>query len=272
MRFFLLACFASLAGMATFAQTVHPSLPAVKHKTVVIAHRGDHVNFPENTLEAYNSAIKAGVDYIETDLRTTADSGQVIMHHASVDRMTNGKGNVADLTYDKITSLTIPDDAHHKKYHVPSFKEVLLACRGKVNVYLDFKEADVNMTWRMIKALHMEQQVVVYPNTIAQFKEWRKLAPEMPLVANVPDTIKDAPALNAFLDEYPAAAVNGSIGQYTPEMLAVFKNRGVAVWLDVEANDEGPAIWSKALDAGVPGVQTDYPAACTHYLAQQHAR
>ncbi|HEY0273460.1 MAG TPA: glycerophosphodiester phosphodiesterase family protein [Chitinophaga sp.] len=272
MRFFLLALTATMAGLATFAQTVRPSLPTVKHKTVVIAHRGDHVNFPENTIEAYNSAIKAGVDYIETDLRTTADSGQVIMHNASVDRMTNGKGNIADLTYDKVKALTITDNVHHKKYQVPSFREVLLACRGKVNVYLDFKAADVNMTWRMIKALHMEKQVVVYANTAEQFREWRTLAPEMPLIASVPDTVKDAAALNAFLDEFPASVVDGSIGQYTPEMLAVFKKRGVAVWLDVQSDEEGPASWSKALDAGVPGMQTDRPAACMHYLTQQHAR
>lgn len=272
MRFYFLAIAATIAASGLQAQNVRPVLPPVKHKTVVIAHRGDHVNFPENTLEAYNSAIKAGVDYIETDLRTTADSGQVIMHNASVEGLTNGKGKISELTFDKVRSLTIADDIHHKKCHVPSFKEVLLACRGKVNVYLDFKDADVNMTWRMIKALHMEKNVVVYANTPEQFREWKRLAPEVPMVGSVPDEVKDVASLNTFLDEYPLSVVDGSLGQYTPEMLAALRSRGVAVWLDVQDENEGPASWSKALDSGVPGMQTDHPGALTRYLTQQHTR
>ena len=56
------------------------SLPLARHKFIVIAHRGDHVLVPENTLAAYENGIKNGVDFVEIDLRTT--KGQCACNHA----------------------------------------------------------------------------------------------------------------------------------------------------------------------------------------------
>src|ERR1041385_990455 len=73
-------------------------VPTARHKFIVICHRGDHVIYPENTLAAYAEAIKNGADYVEIDLRTTKDSALVSMHDGTVNRMTNAKGNVKDMT------------------------------------------------------------------------------------------------------------------------------------------------------------------------------
>src|SRR5580658_3936942 len=72
-------------------QTLAP-LPAPRHAFTVVCHRGDHTHAPENTLAAFANAIKAGADYVEIDLRTTVDSQLVIMHDATVNRMTGGSG------------------------------------------------------------------------------------------------------------------------------------------------------------------------------------
>ena len=244
-------------------QVVHPVLPAVKHKKVVIAHRGDHTSFPENTLAAYQQAINLGADYIETDLRTTKDSQLVIMHNASTERMTGVKGNIHELTYDEVRALSIG-----KKYKIPSFKEVLALCHDKVNIYLDFKDADVRTTYRMIQKAGMEKQVVVYANTAEQLEQWTAIAPAMPVITSVPEDVKDVPSLKAFLDRYMIAGVDGSIGQYSPEMLQLFKSRHVAVWLDVQEQGEGPDSWTAALEEGIDGMQTDHPAALISYLKQ----
>src|SRR5579875_3859405 len=74
-------------------------VPKARHKFIVICHRGDHVKYPENTLAAYAEAIKNRADYIEIDLRTTRDSVLVSMHDGTVDRMTNAKGAVKDITF-----------------------------------------------------------------------------------------------------------------------------------------------------------------------------
>ncbi len=63
---------------------------------VVVAHRGDSKNFPENTLEAFRSATRMGVDVIETDVHLSKDGHIVIWHDSSLDRTTNCTGRVED--------------------------------------------------------------------------------------------------------------------------------------------------------------------------------
>src|ERR1043165_3966874 len=72
---------------------------------VAISHRGEHLQHPENTMPAYRAAVEAGADFIETDVRTTSDGKLVIMHDASVDRCTNGHGDVASMTFDEARKL-----------------------------------------------------------------------------------------------------------------------------------------------------------------------
>ncbi len=61
-------------------------------ETYVCAHRGDVKNAPENTIPAFESAIKKGVHMIEFDVRMTKDGHLVIIHDEKVDRTTNGTG------------------------------------------------------------------------------------------------------------------------------------------------------------------------------------
>jgi glycerophosphoryl diester phosphodiesterase len=216
-------------------------LPVVKHKHVVIAHRGDHTVLPENTLAAYTRAIEDGVDYVEVDLRTFKDGRLYISH-----------GELADF-----------------KSGVPTLTDVLKLCKGTVNIYLDFKDADPAVVYPLVKKAGMEQHMVVYCNTLEQIDAWHKVAPKMPLMTSIPENVKD---LNAFFDRYPVTVIDGSIGQYTPEMLALFKKRNIAVWLDVQAKDEGALSWQKALNTPVQGLQTDHPEALINYLKQNGNR
>ena len=67
-----------------------------------IAHRGFSGKYPENTMLAFEKAIEAGADGIEFDVHLTKDNVLVIIHDESIDRTTNGKGLVADYTYDEL--------------------------------------------------------------------------------------------------------------------------------------------------------------------------
>ena len=58
----------------------------------VVAHRGDSINFPENTLEAFISGVDMGIDVIETDVHLTKDGHVVIWHDPTLERNTDGKG------------------------------------------------------------------------------------------------------------------------------------------------------------------------------------
>ncbi len=69
------------------------------------AHRGGVTDFPENTLYAYAEAALAGADVLEMDVYQSADNHLVILHDLTVDRTTNGTGNVADLTLAELRAL-----------------------------------------------------------------------------------------------------------------------------------------------------------------------
>src|ERR1700757_5402989 len=96
----------SFMSAFTYAQTAStPASEAASKKIVVIAHRGEHLHHPENTMAAFQAAIDAGADYFELDVRTTSDGKFVIMHDNTLDRTTNGTGMVHTQTFDQIRSL-----------------------------------------------------------------------------------------------------------------------------------------------------------------------
>ena len=90
--------------------------PTVKNKIVVIAHRGNHIKVPENTIASTKEAIRVGADYVEVDLRTTKDGHLVALHDATVDRTTNGKGKISEKNWSEIKKLKAFND--NKKHIV----------------------------------------------------------------------------------------------------------------------------------------------------------
>jgi len=77
----------------------HPKLP------LVIAHRGDSASAPENTLTALKAAVASGAHGVEFDVHMTRDDQPVVIHDATVDRCSSGKGAVAGMTLAQIKAL-----------------------------------------------------------------------------------------------------------------------------------------------------------------------
>ena len=245
-------------------------LPKTKHKLVIIAHRGSHLKFPENTLTAYEEAIKEGADYVEIDLRTTKDGHLVIMHDESATRMTGKKGLIKDLNYSEIRDLKIKSTNKEDTttYRIPDFKSVLNLCKGKINIYLDFKEADVEKTYRLIKEAGMQNNLVVYLNKEEQYGQWKKIAPGIPLMASLPENMNIS-QLNTLLDKRPVDIVDNA---YNNETVNLMHKRKIAVWVDVQSNDEGPDKWEQSLKQGVDGLQTNHPEKLIEYLEEKGIR
>ena len=191
-------------------------IPAHKFPIVVIAHRGDHTQVPENTIVSIQHAISVGADYVEVDLRTTKDGRLVIMHDQTVDRMTSGTGKVKDLTFEYIRSLKVSDKSKpgSPSFRVPTFEEVLKACKGKINIYLDFKDADVKTVYSMLKSSGMDKHVAVYLNAESHYTDWQKTASGIPLMSGVPGDKKDAAQVKEYLDKFNVSIVDGSPGEY----------------------------------------------------------
>ena len=89
------------------------------------AHRGFSGKYHENTLLAFEKAVEAGADGIELDVQLTKDGEVVIIHDETIDRTTDGKGFVADYTYDELKKI---DASYIYKNHygfnkIPTLKE-----------------------------------------------------------------------------------------------------------------------------------------------------
>lgn len=267
LRFVALLLFHLLA-FGTAAQQNPVPLPKSKNGLVVIAHRGNHQIFPENTIAAIEAAIASGADYVEVDLRTTKDGQLILCHDETVDRTTNGKGKVKELGLDEIKRLTTTGK-DGKTYQVPLFSDVLKVCKDRINIYLDFKDADVTPAYKLIQLYGMEKQIMVYVNAVNQYIAWRKAAPQMPLMTSLPASVSTKDDLAVVLDRM---SLEGLDNVNTPEMLRAVMSNGIHVWLDVQSADEGPEKWKAALDKGVQGLQTDHPDELIRYLNANNLR
>lgn len=128
-------------------------------RPLLVAHRGGAEIADENTLKAYALAAEYGMDYIECDPRFTRDGVLVIMHDKNVDRTTDGKGNVEDMSLAEIKKLkTKSGDT------IPTFEEVVkLAKEKNLKIYIDSKLKETSYFERVIKVLKdndMEKNVV----------------------------------------------------------------------------------------------------------------
>ena len=81
---------------------------------LIIAHRGDVSNAPENTLSAFRSAYELGADGIELDVRLTRDEHLVVFHDRCLDRTSNGTGPVDHATLEEMRSLDVGSWYSHR--------------------------------------------------------------------------------------------------------------------------------------------------------------
>lgn len=91
----------------------HNKLFQNKNKVLVAAHRGNWKEYPENSIPAIQSCIGTGVDIVEIDVQRTKDGNYVLMHDASIDRTTNGKGKVNDYTLKELQRFKLKVMAIH---------------------------------------------------------------------------------------------------------------------------------------------------------------
>jgi len=110
------------------------------------AHRGAYERAPENTLPGIAEAVALGAPMIEIDVRLSRDGVAVLMHDATVDRTTNGRGAVADLTLEELRRL---DAGSHKgerfaETRIPTFREALgqIPAGIWINVHVKGGEAE----------------------------------------------------------------------------------------------------------------------------------
>ena len=258
----------AVAALAVLAQGGERApLPASRWPIVVMAHRAGAGIAPENTLGAIRQAIRLGADYVEIDVRTTRDGALAIMHDGKVDRTTTGKGAVRDLTLAEIRALGVKN-RFGKEFEgeiVPTFDEVLRLCKGRVNIYLDHKDADTALLNRMLREHGMEKNVLVY-NGVEGVTEWKRIAPSIPVMPSLPDEYRRQGGVVDFENKCLTEALDGHFREWTRELVEQSHSAGVKVYVDIMGPDDNAAGYARAIAMGIDGIQTDYPDRLIRFL------
>ena len=265
----------------------------------VIAHRADWRNFPENSLEAIESAIAMGVDIVELDVHRTADGEIVVCHDKTINRTTNGKGKISELTLDYIRSRYLR--AGHgatTRYKMPTLAEALDVCNGRVLINLDKAVNYYDQIMEMLVERKMADQVIMKSSkSPAAMKEFfshhKQNMLYMPVINyNEKSWGKHEQLFNEYLaTDLPFIAYemcwDGSLKGEGKVFKRVVKS-GKRLWINTlwgklcggkeNGYDDDAAvgnedkIYGKILSYGTSMIQTDRPAMLINYLEKKGRR
>lgn len=99
-----------------------------------IGHRGAKGHVAENTLASFQKALEMGADGIELDVHVCATGELVVIHDFTVDRTTNGSGEVHKMTLAELKHLVVEGD-----FEIPTLSEVMTLCKDKCFVNIEMK-------------------------------------------------------------------------------------------------------------------------------------
>lgn len=282
----------SLAVCAQRSKTLVKELNDFKSKKVlVVSHRGDWRNAPENSLQAFKNCIDMGVDMIEIDLHKTKDGQLVLMHDNTINRTTDGKGKVSDYTLAELKKFHLRNGMGRVTFHqIPTLEEVLNLSKGKILINIDKGYDYFKDVYALLEKTGTTDQVVIksgydYAKVKADNGDVLNKVIYMPIVnLNKPDAEK-------MIDSYKAlkpVAIECCFSQVTPDVLRLLKKvneNGSKIWINslwaslnaghdddraVELN-EPDETWGWILKQGAALIQTDRPQVLINYL-KKHKR
>jgi glycerophosphoryl diester phosphodiesterase len=227
---------------------------------LVIAHRGASGYAPENTLAAFRRAVALGANFIETDLQLSRDARFVAIHDDSVDRTTNGKGRVHDLTLPELRRLDAGSwfGSEFASEQVPTLEEILdFSKKHDVVFYLELKPG---ATWggehALVGALRESGEIprtVVISFNAPILEKLRQIEPTL-MTGLLYEGDLDRPVEKAIEVGARQLAVRGDL--VTPALLADARKRDLQV---VCWTVNHPAHMRMLVEAGVDGIMSDYP-------------
>lgn len=205
-------------------------------RILVVAHRGHHTGLPENSLAAYESAIRLGCDFIEVDCRPNPAGLLVSAHDAPAGPQ------------------------------APAMQDVLRLARGRIGVYFDWKQGEPSQVAALLRETSMLDQTLVYAHP-ERLRALRAIEPGALVLPELmaPEWVERQlewfhPRMAAFSGKDLDAAV-----------FARAQQAGVQVLVDALGRNDNPDFWQRAIQAGAAGLQTDRPAELLHWLRAQGA-
>ena len=255
------------------------------HSVLVVSHRADWRNAPENSLQAIKNCIAMGVDMVEIDLKKTKDGQLILLHDKTIDRTTTGKGKPEDYTLAELRQFRLRNGAGHKTDHViPTFEEVMTLCKGKILVNVDkgydyFKDA-----YAILEKTGTVQQCIMKAGLRMEnggVLEKMIFMPVINLHKDGAETIIDGYMKNLKPVAYELVFDND--GEEVQRLIKKVRDSGAKVFINslwaelcgghyddraVEQNEPDES-WGWIIGQGVKLIQTDRPQQLLKYLRER---
>ena len=244
----------------------------VKDKTITLTgHRGAGGLAPENTLAAIQKGLDCNVDRIEIDVQQTKDNVVISLHDISIDRTTDGKGLVKDLTYKEILKYSggIKFAEEFKNEKIPTLNQVLKLVNGKATLVVEIKEGDdyypgiEQRVVNSIKRYNAKSWVIIHSFNDKALEKVKEIDKTIELhkvfIADFPlfSLIYDVKFNITNLEHYDYVTEISTFYPLTTQRLidkVHSLNKKINVWT---VNDSVKI--NRLINMGVDGIITDYP-------------
>lgn len=272
-----------------------------ENKILVVAHRGDWHNYPENSIKAVESCIKMGVDIVEIDIQKTKDGKLIIMHDTTLNRTTNGKGLISATNYKDIQSLSLKNGAGMPgREKIPTLEEMLNFIKGKrIMLNLDKAWDYLDETIEIVNKTGTHDQIILKGNKKAEILK-KEVGNKLNNIVYMPmvwpedysiytreEVLNPKKYVNDFSKSFHPAAYEVIIKNDTPkadELLQLIKSQNSLIWIntlwaelcaghDDDLADEHPEEhWGWAIRKGANIIQTDRPEKLIKYLQSKNMK
>ena len=238
---------------------------------LIIAHRGASGEFPENTLLAFEQAIKQGCDAIELDAQWHQSGEFVVLHDSYVDKISTETGHFNDFSLDELLNIHLP-----RNQHIVTLKQALIGIQGRctVNIELKTKSSDAQLLSTIANKLNELLTILTNQGTfqwsqfvISSFNHLllKTVAQTNPLLS-IAALVASCPIKLAELAEHiPASGLNPDINCLNESLVSDAHKKGLSVWV-YTVDKKQDIDYCRSLN--IDGIFTNYPAKTRQYLSQ----
>lgn len=223
---------------------------------LTIAHRGASARYPENTLRAFAAAVEAGADMCEFDVRMTLDGEVIVIHDDTVNRTTDGRGEVARMSLAAVKRLDAGArfGAEFRGEPIPTLDEVAAALAGRCAMDVELKARGLEL--RVCEILRRRGALETAVVSSFEWDQLRIVAAAEPGLRLALLAEEEPGAMLAAAAAMRVYAVAPRFNLVRPELCAEAHRRGLKV-LAWTVDDE-PAM-RRFIAEGVDGVMTNHP-------------
>lgn len=226
------------------------------HKPVqVVVHRGANAEAPENTFAAGYRCIEMGVEYVEVDVRRSADGVHYILHDSTLDRTTNGSGPINRMSSEDVDKLDagLWYSPAFEGEKIPRLREYVEWAKGKIKIYFDVKDADLQYLVDLIDEFDLENECFFWFGNKQTARDFRELAPDLAQKINV----RTAAEVRAAKEEFDMQIVETRVDNLTDEFMTTCRELGLLVMVRDGRNDVD--MFQETVRRGADLINLDYP-------------